>query len=51
MKKFLNFIKNPKFKMICILAFLDFRILESHIFVVLESLFWDNKKEKPPESG
>ena len=30
---------------ICILAFLDFRILESHIFAVLESLFLDNKKE------
>lgn len=30
---------------IYILVFLDFRILESHIFVVLESLFLDNKKE------
>ena len=30
---------------IYILAFLDFRILEIHIFVVLESLFLDNKKK------
>ena len=30
---------------IYILVFLDFRILENHIFVVLESLFLDNKKE------
>lgn len=30
---------------IYILVFLNFRILEIHIFVVLESLFLDNKKE------
>ena len=30
---------------IYILVFLHLRILEGHIFVVLESLFLDNKKE------
>lgn len=30
---------------IYILIFLDFRILENHIFVVLGPLFLDNKKE------